>query len=140
MQTESAFRTNAMSVADAVGLMQLIEPTGQSMAKRLGVKGTVNKRRLQDPELNIRLGSHFLKRLSTRFSNHPALMAAAYNAGPGRPKRWNTRWPAAELDEYVEKIPFRETRRYVKSVVTAWMRYRWLYADAESSISLTIPR
>jgi soluble lytic murein transglycosylase len=140
IQTESAFRTGAVSFADAVGLMQLIEPTGQAMAKRLGIKGKVNKRRLREPELNIRLGSHFLKRLSSRFSGHPALMAAAYNAGPGRPKKWTARWPGIEIDAYVEKIPFRETRRYVKSVVTAWMRYRALYQGADTSISLTLPK
>ncbi len=139
MQTESAFRPSVVSIADAVGLMQLIEPTGKAMAKRLKVPGKVNKHRLKDPELNIQLGSHFLKRLSNRFSANPALMAAAYNAGPGRPKQWIRRWPQAQIDEFVERIPYRETRRYVKSVVTAWVRYRALYNNQDSSIALDLP-
>ena len=140
MQTESAFKPTAVSFANAVGLMQLIEPTGQAMAKRLKVPGKVNKRRLKDPQLNIQLGTHFLKRLANRFEANPALIAAGYNAGPGRPKRWARTWGDIELDEYVERIPFRETRRYVKSVVTAWVRYRALYEDQRSSIPLKLPK
>ncbi|MFT5430521.1 MAG: soluble lytic murein transglycosylase [Myxococcota bacterium] len=141
MQTESAFRPEVVSIANAVGLMQLIIPTGRAMAKREGVSGTVDRKRLQDPELNIRLGTHFLARLARRFEKNPALMAAGYNAGPGRPMKWLRVRSGEELDQFVENIPYRETRRYTKSVVTAWLRYHYLYGgEVDRTVALRLPR
>ncbi len=135
MRTESAFEADAVSIANAVGLMQLIVPTGKAMARQEGVSGRVDKRRLTDPSLNIRLGSRYLGKLSTRFDAHPALMAAGYNAGPGGPMKWLRQRGGQELDQFVENIPYRETRKYTKSVVTAWLRYRALYGGTG-----TLPR
>jgi soluble lytic murein transglycosylase len=129
MRTESHFRTTALSRASAVGLMQLIIPTAKSLARQEGVSGTVDRARLQDPDLNIRLGTRFLGKLSRRFDGHAALIAAGYNAGPGGPTKWLRQWPDAELDEFVERIPYRETRRYAKVVVTASIRYRYLAGE-----------
>jgi soluble lytic murein transglycosylase len=129
MRTESHFRTTALSRASAVGLMQLIVPTAKSLARQEGVTGTVDRDRLQDPDLNIRLGTRFLGKLSRRFDGHTALIAAGYNAGPGGPTKWLRQWPNAELDEFVERIPYRETRRYAKVVVTASIRYRHLAGE-----------
>ena len=89
MRTESHFRTSALSRASAVGLMQLIVPTAKSLARQEGVAGTVDRTRLQDPDLNIRLGTRFLGKLSRRFDGHAALIAAGYNAGPGGPSAPN---------------------------------------------------
>jgi soluble lytic murein transglycosylase len=128
-------------VANAVGLMQLIIPTGRAMARREGVSGTIDRNRLKDPLLNIRLGTRYLGRLSARFEGHPALIASGYNAGPGRPAQWLERDTTEELDVFVEKIPYRETRRYTKSVITSYLRYRFLYGNKESvQIPIDLPR
>ncbi|HIA03200.1 MAG TPA: lytic transglycosylase domain-containing protein [Myxococcales bacterium] len=141
MRHESAFRSSVVSFANAVGLMQLIIPTGAAMARREGVTGSINRKRLQDPELNIKLGTRFLGRLSKRFEGHPALIAAGYNAGPGRPIKWLQRKDSEELDLFVERIPYRETRRYTKSVVTSYLRYRYLYEEAAPpSVAIRLPR
>jgi len=126
MRTESHFRPTALSHATAVGLMQLIVPTAKAMARQEGIPGPIDRHRLQDPSLSIRLGTRYLGKLSRRFDGHPALIAAGYNAGPGGPRKWLRRWPNAELDEFVERIPYREARRYAKVVVTAMLRYRQL--------------
>jgi soluble lytic murein transglycosylase len=140
MRHESAFRASAVSVATAVGLLQLIIPTATNMARIEGVEGPINRRTLQQPELNIRLGARFLGRLSHRFDKHPALIAAGYNAGPGRPLKW-LKWPHNnELDLFVERIPFREARRYTKSVVTSYLRYRYLYGGGRThAVALRLP-
>ena len=142
MRTESGFRPEVVSIANAVGLMQLIVPTGRSMAKQEGVTGRVDRKRLQDPELNIRLGTRYLGKLSRRFEAHPALMAAGYNAGPGGPAKWLKQRGTQELDAFVENIPYNETRKYVKSVVTAWLRYEQLYGENGKApqINLHLPR
>ena len=141
MRTESGFKAEAVSIANAVGLMQLILSTGKAMARREGVVGRVDRQRLQDPDLNIRLGARYLGRLAARFEGHPALVAAGYNAGPGGPLKWLRRRPGQELDQFVENIPYRETRRYVKSVLTAWLRYRHLYGAGDPPrVALRLPR
>jgi soluble lytic murein transglycosylase len=141
MRHESAFRSTAVSFANAVGLMQLIIPTGSAMAKQEGLRGPINRKRLQEPELNIKLGSRYLGKLSKRFEGHPVLIAAGYNAGPGRPATWLKRKNNEEMDLFVERIPFRETRRYTKSVVTSYLRYRYLYEGADPpSVAIRLPR
>ena len=140
MQTESGFRPDVVSVAKAVGLMQLIVPTGRAMAKREGVAHALVFDDLKEPDLNIRLGVRYLGRLRQRLNAHPALVAAGYNAGPGRPLNWLAERPGEELDAFVENIPYRETKRYVKSVMTAYVRYRYLYEGLGTpTISLTLP-
>ncbi|MFT7623434.1 MAG: soluble lytic murein transglycosylase, partial [Myxococcota bacterium] len=138
MRSESAFDSDALSIANAVGLMQLIVPTGKAMARQDGVRGRVDKQRLREPVLNIRLGSRYLGKLGTRFDGHPALIAAGYNAGPGGPMKWLRQRRGQELDQFVENIPYRETRKYVKSVVTSWLRYRALYSATEGGPRLTL--
>ncbi|MBT9557214.1 MAG: transglycosylase SLT domain-containing protein [Myxococcales bacterium] len=140
MQTESGFRPEVHSSARAVGLMQLILPTGRSMAKREGITAPVSLRTLQDPDLNIRLGTRYLRRLQDRLGAHLPLIAAGYNAGPGRPLKWLELRGDQELDEFVENIPYNETRKYVKSVMTAYVRYRYLYTGAEPpTLPLALP-
>ncbi len=136
IQTESAYQPTARSAAKARGLMQLIRPTAEAMAKREGL-GAVD---LDDPETNIRLGTRYLRRLRELLGDNLALIAAGYNAGPGRPRKWVEQRLGAELDELVENIPYREARRYVKSVMTAYARYRWLYdGTLPPPLDLTLP-
>ena len=124
-RSESGFNPKVESHAAAIGLLQLILPTAQAMAKPLGL--TADATTLRQPSVNVRLGARYLKSLLNRFDRE-AQMAAGYNAGGGAVGRWRkTRgdWP---LDLFVEAIPFRETRDYAKRVVSAIAVYRNLYS------------
>lgn len=140
IRTESGFVPDAVSIANAFGLMQLILPTGRAMARQEGIRGAVGRAQLTNPAINIRLGSRYLGKLSARFEKHPALMAAGYNAGPGGPMKWLRQRGDQELDEFVENIPYQETRRYTRSVVTSWLRYRTLYGGrSAANVALRLP-
>lgn len=127
IRQESVFNTRARSSARAYGLMQLIVPTGQAMARKYGVDGPVNEQTLYEPRLNIRLGAAYMRDQLDRFGRIEYL-AAAYNAGPGRAVAWRASLPA-EIDDWVEAVPFRETRGYVQGVVRNMLQYERLYDD-----------
>ncbi|MHB8875518.1 MAG: lytic transglycosylase domain-containing protein [Myxococcaceae bacterium] len=140
MRRESAFRPEAASAADARGLLQIIPPTALAIAKQMGSPAP-EADALFSPELNIRLAAWYLKALGGRFG-HPALTAAAYNAGPRAVVKWAVEKPGVPLDLWVEEIPYRETRGYVKQVVADYFAYHALYgADAGTPIrlELTVP-
>ncbi len=127
-RSESGFNPRVESHAAAIGLLQLILPTAQAMAKPLGL--TADATTLRQPSVNVRLGARYLKALLSRFDRE-AQMAAGYNAGGGAVGRWRkTRgdWP---MDLFVESIPFRETRDYAKRVCSSIAVYRNLY-DGET--------
>ncbi len=139
MRRESAFRPEVASVADARGLMQIIPPTGRAIAERLS-EPRPNPADLFAPDLNIRYGAWYLAQLMKRFS-HPALAAAAYNAGPKAVMKWAQEKGELPLDLFVEEIPFRETRGYVKQVIADLYLYRAFYGGdaAPPPLALTIP-
>lgn len=115
MRQESAFDTYAESGAKALGLMQLIPPTARHVAGKLGLS-VRGKEDILHPTTNIQLGSAYLRDMLNRFNGNYAQATAAYNAGPGRPPQWApTRTIPAE--QWVESIPFSETRRYVQAVL-----------------------
>jgi soluble lytic murein transglycosylase len=121
---ESSFRPDAMSVAHAYGLLQLIQPTAQRIARPLGLPSDpVSLRR---PEINLALGARYIASLRARYGGNPALVPAAYNAGEGAVDRWLREGSARELDEFVEEIPYDETRRYSRRVLQTWGIYAWL--------------
>ncbi len=126
MREESAFLPKALSVADARGLLQVIPPTGAAMAKNLGVK-KFDKEKLFEPELNVRIGSRYLKNLLGRFAPLSPLSIAGYNAGPGAPDRWAGEKPGMDVDLFIERIPYSETRAYVKRVWSSYFAYQLLY-------------
>ncbi|MCE2569917.1 transglycosylase SLT domain-containing protein [Motilimonas eburnea] len=113
---ESAFHTQAQSPVGARGLMQLMPATAKYTAKKIGVpyNGVAS---LYDPEVNVRLGSAYIKGLLDDYNGNRILASAAYNAGPNRVKRWRNNSPGLAADVWVEVIPFRETRGYVQSVL-----------------------
>jgi len=127
MREESGFNTKVESWANAVGLMQLILPTARAMGRRLDLK--VKKQSLRDPATNIRLGAAYLAYLSELFDDHPALVIAGYNAGEGAVARWVKAQPGADLDLFVERIPFGQTRGYTKRVLSSLATYRFLYDE-----------
>lgn len=125
MREESRFFTSANSTAGARGLMQLMPSTARMVAKRNGLP--YQEDLLHTPEFNIPIGTLYLKRVLQRFDGNPFYAAAAYNAGPGNVRRWLRRYGNLPLDEFVERIPFGETQRYVKRVFLSYVVYTRLY-------------
>jgi soluble lytic murein transglycosylase len=123
---ESRFDPQALSVAGARGLMQIMPATGKDIAKSMKVK-PYGEQKLYDPELNIRFGSWYLARLLEEFGGKTHLAVAAYNAGPRAVRDWMTRFPHVAEDEFAERIPYPETRNYVVRVLTSQQVYRILY-------------
>jgi soluble lytic murein transglycosylase len=113
---ESAFNPKARSSANARGLMQLMHPTASAVARRVGLTApTVSE--LYDPSLNVELAGHHLAELLDRYDQQRPLAAAAYNAGESRVRRWTRDRSGMAMDVWIETIPFRETRNYVKNVL-----------------------
>lgn len=127
IRQETIFEPNAKSSANAYGLMQLLVPTARSMARKYGVDtgGPIYGSTLYDPALNIELGTAYMREQFDKYGR-VEYVAAAYNAGPGRLVRWRKTLPL-EIDEFVEEIPFRETRGYVQGIIRNSAQYRRLY-------------
>jgi soluble lytic murein transglycosylase len=120
IRQESRFITTVRSHAGASGLMQLMPATARWTAKRIGLP--LSKSSVLDPDVNMRLGTHYLKLVLDDFEGSHAMAAAAYNAGPSRPRRWREGSPV-ESAAWAETIPFDETRDYVKKVLTNTVVY-----------------
>ena len=129
IRQESAFVADIVSHAGAVGLMQVIPSTGQQLARAVGPRGFKSEA-LTTPEVNIHLGSRFLADLLARYDEMP-LVLSAYNAGPGRADRWKRFPEAGDPLRFTERIPFAETRGYVKNVTRTQALYRYLYGDSD---------
>ncbi len=129
IRQESVFNPRARSGANAFGLMQLIVPTANTMAKKYVAKiSQVTPTDLYNPPLNIELGTAYMRDQLDKFGRIE-YMAVAYNAGPGRVPQWRAALPA-EIDEFVEEIPFRETKGYVQGVIRNSAQYRRLYDES----------
>lgn len=138
MRRESAFKPDVVSAADARGLMQIIPPTATRIAAELQ-RALDSADALYAPGMNIDFGAWYLAALSRRFG-HPALVAAAYNAGPSATLEWLSERGELELDLFVETIPFKETRGYVKQVVADLLLYRQFYSDKPSPLAFKLPK
>lgn len=132
IRSESWWQADVRSTADARGLMQLIPPTARRLARDEGW-ADFDPDRLFEPEVNLRLGTRYLAELLDRFGGDEAAAVAAYNAGEDAVETW---WVGFRRDgvtdpvERIERIPYRETRPYVKRVLEAAGWYRWLGAGA----------
>lgn len=115
---ESSFASDAHSSAGAIGLMQLLPSTARYVNK-----GSVSRNQLKKPHINIRLGTQYLKYLKKKSKGNEVIATASYNAGYHKVKRWLPQ-EAVDFDLWVEAIPYRETREYVKNVYA----YRQVYA------------
>jgi soluble lytic murein transglycosylase len=129
IREESSYDARARSWVGAIGLMQLMPDTARLIASEAGVRVT-EPGGLWEPPVNIALGAHYLAQLRSRFQE-PLLAVASYNAGPHRVQRWLREIKSADLEEFVDQIPFDETRAFVKRVSASWHHYRRLYAAAE---------
>jgi hypothetical protein len=151
MRQESVFNKRAHSLAGARGLMQLMPATAKQelskmsskylkrSTKKIYRKKLRSKRSLFDPKLNIALGVHYLQRINTRF-NSMIWALAGYNAGPSKASKWKTELTDKSIFFAIEKIPYKETRNYIKFVMRNLFYYKNLYSDKkinkESVLSL----
>jgi soluble lytic murein transglycosylase len=125
IRQESEFNPGAISSANAFGLMQLLPSVGRSMAKEEGIHH-FNEGELLNPETNIRLGTRYLKQTLDKFDGQAPYAFAAYNAGDNRVTDWQSIGKYHGMDEFVESIPFTETREYVQAILRNESIYREL--------------
>lgn len=126
MRQESAFKPSVESKAGAIGLMQIIPATGHEIAGDLGIKN-FHPENLRDPYTNIQFGNFYLKKLLNQFNNKTIYALAGYNAGPSASMRWRKWGEKLDPDEFIELIPYEETKGYVKKVLTNYWMYLNLY-------------
>jgi soluble lytic murein transglycosylase len=131
IRQESAFNPAATSAVGAMGLMQVMPPTGRTLAKRLGIP-RFKTAMLHDPIINVRLGAKYLADMINAWQGRPDYVLVAYNAGPSRAARWSRFPEARDPDLFLERIPFDETRDYVRVVQLNARIYERLYGSAES--------
>lgn len=125
VREESNFNRHIRSHAGAIGLSQLMPYTAKQTADWL--KKPVGD--LDDPANNLSIGAKYLDVVHGQVGGSPFLALAGYNAGPGRVRQWLGEWGNVPTDEYVERIPYRETRGYVRRVTTTWQTYRYQFDE-----------
>jgi soluble lytic murein transglycosylase len=141
MREESGFSTTVESYANAIGLMQLILPTARTAGRQLKLQ--VTRELLCDPAVNIKLGTTFLGFLERAMSQTLPLAIGGYNAGEGAVYKWLRQTGRVPLDEFIERIPYDQTRRYTKRVLSSIFTYSVLYGSGAARIpriSQSLPR
>lgn len=138
---ESEFDPSAQSPAGARGLMQVMPETAARVAKGLGEESSAGKL-TSDPQFNVRVGSAYLKQMVDEFGPAVALIASGYNAGPGRPRNWiadfgDPRRADVDVVDWIETIPFTETRTYVMRVAEGVVIYRARLKGTASPVQIT---
>jgi soluble lytic murein transglycosylase len=123
IRQESEFNPSAVSKANAYGLMQMLPSVGKAMAREEGIQHFENFQ-LLDPATNIRLGTRYLRQTLSRFGGVTEYALAAYNAGDERVSDWQAAGPYQGIDEFVESIPFTETREYVEAILRNQETYK----------------
>jgi soluble lytic murein transglycosylase len=128
MKAESGFDRRAVSARGARGLMQIMPDTGQWIARQMGEQN-FHPDQLFEPEISIKMGAWYLADLKKEFNNDPVLFLAAYNGGRGNVKQWlsDPSLSAGGKGSDIERIPFEETRLYVKKVLQYYRIYNILY-------------
>lgn len=124
IRQESGFREDVVSVVGARGLMQIMPRTASLVSKADKIPYS-NQAQLFLSQKNINIGTAYLKQLAKRFSNHPVLVAAAYNAGPSQVVYWLRNHPPKEIDLWIETLPWQETRNYLKNVMAFSIVYQY---------------
>jgi len=141
IRQESAFNAQAVSPAGAMGLMQLMPDTAAQIGKQLKVGKFKDSRLTSDPKFNITLGRAYLDKLVDRFGGSYVLATAAYNAGPNRVRQWmdtygDPRQADTDVVDWIESIPFDETRNYVQRVMENLQVYRSRLTKGPSRLAL----
>ena len=137
IRQESRFVLDARSGVGASGLMQIMPSTARWTAKKIGLPYSNDA--ISDRDVNLRLGMSYLKLVLDDFAGSQALAAAAYNAGPGRPRRWRD-GPVLEPAAWAENVPFNETRDYVKKVLSNATYYAALLGAEAPSLKARLGR
>lgn len=128
IRQESEFNPGAVSRADALGLMQLLPKTGKKVAHELKVRN-FSTTGLLSPAMNLQLGTRYFREMVDHFGGHVEYALAAYNAGPDRVQSWMAQGKYRDMAEFVESIPFTETREYVQAIMRNAAIYRKLYGN-----------
>ena len=140
MRVESIYNRRIISNAGAVGLMQIMPHTGQRIARLLGVD-SFEVSDLLDPALNVEFSAWYLASLLKRFDGRLPLAIASYNGGPHNVRQWMyTSQPDMPLDAFLERIPFSQTHRYVRRVLTYYAAYRAQQNLPMTRLSVELPR
>jgi len=126
IKEESYFNPFALSSSNARGLMQLLPGTAKDIARWKNI-GQYSNIELFDPEINIKLGSAYLNHTKNTLSNNMLFAVAAYNGGPAAVERWRKAHVSTDWDEFVENIPYSQTREYVKKVFRSYWNYKRIY-------------
>ncbi len=134
MRGESVFKYDTVSSAGAMGLMQLITPTAKRAAQKLKLVD-FKREMLLDPEINIMLGTWYLQRLGKVMEQNLPLAIGSYNAGPHHVQAWLLTFGKLDQDEFIEHIPYVETRNYVKKVLRNYFVYQTLYEHKSNSLA-----
>lgn len=127
IRQESEFNPVAMSVAKAIGLMQVMPGTGRELGRRVGLRA-VRPSSLKVPDINLNIGTYYLQRQLAARNGNVEDTLAGYNAGPSRVPTWRSWWDFRENAEFVETIPFTQTREYVQIVLRNAEMYRRIYS------------
>ncbi len=138
MRQESAMNSIATSHAGARGLMQLMPATAKEVAQELNIKPPT-RTDLMQPNMNIQLGSKYLRSMLDRYDNQQVLATASYNAGPHRVKRWLPSDKEMSADVWVDTIPYDETRTYVRRVMAYSTIYEWKMAHKTTRLQTRMP-
>jgi soluble lytic murein transglycosylase len=126
MRKESGFNPHDISYADAQGLLQMIPPTTMRVVKEIGLRYDDGK--LYEPEFNIQTGSWYIGHMLAKFKSQIPIGAGSFNSGPRPVMKWLDQNGDREIDEFVELVPYTQTREYMKKVTENYARYRYLYA------------
>jgi soluble lytic murein transglycosylase len=127
IRQESEFNPAAVSPANAWGLMQLLPPVGKKLAREVRMRH-YNQDQLTNPAVNLQLGTRYFKEMVDSFGGQVEYALAAYNAGADRVKTWQAQGPYRDIHEFVESIPFTQTREYVQAIMRNATVYRLLYS------------
>ncbi len=139
IRQESEFSATVKSHANAYGLMQLLPSTGRDLARHFGIR-RFSANQLLLPDRNVQLGTLYFHNLLNSYGGQVEIALASYNAGPGRANTWRTWGPFREQPEFIETVPFHETRGYIQIVLRNADVYRRLYSGAVPDVPTYKPK
>ena len=130
MRQESFYEPNSLSHAGAIGLLQVMPETAKKIFKENGQE-LFEKNQLYKTDINILAGIKYISKLLKKYDNNLVYAIAAYNAGEHKIKEWQSRFPDRDIDEFIESIPYPETKNYIKKVIVNYENYYSIYSDKE---------
>jgi len=136
IRQESEFSAVAISRANAMGLMQILPTVGKKLAREEKIH-SFSSDALLTPSINLQLGTRYFKQIVERYDGQVEYALAAYNAGEDRVKDWRSSGDYQDVEEFVESIPFTETREYVQAIMRNAVLYRLLYAKSSTQTAQT---